>query len=76
MYNTDTITMTKEESVELYGEGFVDGVSGMGPRYEWPWPKEYCNGMNDGVQAFRDAMDKVRIRLECPLTSTIQGGVA
>jgi len=66
--------VNNERNVENYGQGFIDGVAGRclygnGKQY----PGEYLRGYDDGVVVFREAMDKVRVRLKCPLTSQVMG---
>ena len=61
---------TKEEKVEHYGLGWIDGASGNCKTIgKYQMSDEYIKGMTDGVSAFRAAMDKIRKELDCPLTS-------
>ncbi len=60
---------TPEEQVSQFGHGFLDGVNARGLP---PWtaqngfPPAYLDGVNKGVEVFRQVLDEVREELKCP----------
>ncbi len=65
---------SKEQKIEQYGSGFMDGAGGRG-LWAKKYPEEYQHGFDDGVIAYRAAVDKAKDRFKVRRTSqTMEGG--